>query len=98
MVRDKIPQIIKESGIEPRISILDMDDYLASLFNKLDEEVQEVHEANSDQLLEEIADVFEVLRALSEASGFAWSQVESARMKKFLERGGFQERIWLHQH
>lgn len=41
LVRDKIPQIIREAGKEPIIRILDHEEYLVELDKKLLEEVEE---------------------------------------------------------
>jgi predicted house-cleaning noncanonical NTP pyrophosphatase (MazG superfamily) len=97
LVRDKIPEIMEQSGKKPAIRILDPDQYLHSLHDKLDEEVREVHEATNEHLLEEIGDVLEVLRSLAESVGATWDQVEVERIRKIEARGGFNQRIWLYQ-
>jgi len=97
LVRDKIPEIIKQAGKDPSTSILDPVQYLQSLHVKLDEEVGEVHDTSEIHLVGEIADVLEVLRAIAYSIGVTWDHVEAERKRKFDERGGFEGRIWLHQ-
>lgn len=66
LVRDKIPQIIREAGKVPITRLLDNEEYLKELDIKLNEEVQEYQE---DKSIEEMADILEVLFAICEARG-----------------------------
>jgi len=95
LVRDRIPQIIESSGGRPQTEILGEDAFLSALHAKLDEEALEVHEASSQDLTEELADVLEVLHALAEANGISWHEVEERNLSKARDRGGFTDRIWL---
>ena len=47
-----------------------------------------------DELLGELADVLEVLLALAEATGFTPTELESRRLAKRTERGGFDARVY----
>ena len=87
--------IIESAGGHPKTEILDEDEFLAALHAKLDEEALEVHEAASQDLAEELADVLEVLHALAAARGISWQEVEERNVTKAQERGGFMNRIWL---
>lgn len=67
LVRDKIPEIIEDSGKEPIIRVLDDTEYKEELLKKLYEEYNEVIEAKTkEETLEECSDVLEVLIALLE--------------------------------
>ena len=92
LVRDKIPQIIEMSGKKPVTRILDEGEYIAALEQKLDEEVQEFH---SDKNIEELADILEVVYALTEAKGYTLTQLHETCAQKREARGGFKERIFL---
>ena len=94
LVRDRIPAIIQAGGHTPVTSILDEEAYIAALHRKLDEEAAELH---ADPCLEEMADLAEVLLALCEAHGYTAEELHAARLKKREERGGFRERIFLHE-
>ena len=94
LVRDRIPAIIQAGGHTPVTSILDEEDYIAALHRKLDEEAAELH---ADPCLEEMADLAEVLLALCEAHGYTAQELHAARLKKHEARGGFRDRIFLHE-
>ena len=96
LVRDRIPEIIRENGNSCRTRILTDEEYRVELGKKLREESDEVITAHtSEEALEELADVLEVLQAYAAAHGAAWEQVEELRRKKAAARGGFRERIYL---
>lgn len=97
LVRDKIPDLIRGSGREVETRVLNREEYLNSLFGKLAEDGEELKVASAEDRLEEMADVFEVLRTLAEAAGYSIKDVEQAADNKLLERGGFSQRIWLEQ-
>jgi predicted house-cleaning noncanonical NTP pyrophosphatase (MazG superfamily) len=91
LVRDKIPEIIKASNRTPECRVLDEDkEYLKYLIEKLQEEVLEFTE---NPCVEELADVKEVINALSGIEGF--KDVLSVQERKKEERGGFEGRILL---
>ena len=92
LVRDKIPEIIRQSNKIPVTHILDDEGYLSALDRKLDEECAEYH---SDRNLEELADILEVLYAIAETKGCSVESLEVLRREKAVKRGGFKERIFL---
>lgn len=92
LVRDKIPEIIESGGQKPVTRILNEDEYMACLEQKLDEEVQEFH---GDQNLEELADILEVVYALTEAGGYTRQELFAVCDQKKEARGGFKDRIFL---
>lgn len=92
LVRDKIPEIIRQSNKIPVTCALDDEAYLSALDRKLDEECAEYH---SDRNLEELADILEVVYAIAEAKGCSVERLESIRREKAEKRGGFKERIFL---
>lgn len=92
LVRDRIPEIIENSGAECKIKILSDDEYLKMIDAKLDEELAEYHK---DQNLEELADLLEVIYAATLARGYTLDELESARANKAAKRGGFENKIFL---
>ena len=92
LVRDKIPEIIKESGTNPECTILNQEEYELALRKKLEEEVAEFIESGS---VEELADIEEVVLALVEAKGLCRDEFEIMRVSKRAKRGPFKERIFL---
>ena len=91
LVRDKIPEIIKNDGKTPIIEILSNEDYLKELDKKLNEEVAEYQ---ADKSIEEMADVLEVLFAICEARGYSVGELIQVRESKREKRGGFKDRIY----
>ena len=59
---------------------------------KLDEELAEYH---SDQNIEELADLLEVIYAAAMARGYTLEQLESVRAAKAEKRGAFANKILL---
>ena len=55
-------------------------------------ELSEYQESHS---LEELADLLEVLRAVVEARGWTWEELEQVRQDKAAKRGGFEKKILL---
>ncbi len=92
LVRDKIPEIIERDNKTCEIEILDDNRYLEMLDSKLDEELEEYHQ---DKNLEELADLLEVIYAAARARGYTIEELESLRLKKAEERGGFEKKILL---
>ncbi|MFH8491927.1 nucleoside triphosphate pyrophosphohydrolase [Streptomyces longisporoflavus] len=93
LVRDRIPQVIRESGAEPVTYIAGSREYRTRLRDKLGEEVAEFLEADEAGAPEELADVLEVVRALAADLGLDADQLEKIRAAKEGERGGFAARI-----
>ncbi|MFG2224899.1 nucleoside triphosphate pyrophosphohydrolase [Streptomyces sp. NPDC048644] len=93
LVRDRIPQIIREDGAEPVTYTAAPAEYRSRLRDKLGEEVAEFLTADEDAAPEELADVLEVVRALAADLGIDAEQLEKIRETKASERGGFAERI-----
>ena len=94
LVRDRIPDIIRAAGKTPVVrTIADSDELKRRLIDKLAEEMQEYKESGS---VEEIADIMEVLQALTEkVHGLKWEDVREIQGRKWEERGGFGKGIVL---
>jgi len=92
LVRDKIPDIIKQAGKTCTFKTLSDEDYLELLDEKLNEELAEYQESKS---MEELADLLEVIRAVAIARGSSPEEVEDIRKAKALSRGGFEKKILL---
>ena len=95
LVRDNIPNIIKNKGEEPVIRILDDDEYKIELEKKLYEEYQEVISASGSDRLEELADMLEVIRALAKLENNDLNDIIKIADEKNLKRGSFNDKIFL---
>ncbi|MCA9478284.1 MAG: nucleoside triphosphate pyrophosphohydrolase [Nanoarchaeota archaeon] len=92
LVRDLIPEIIKENAEIPHTHIADEKEFWEELKKKLQEEVEEFIK---DETIEELADINEVLLAIYEHKNISAEEVESIREQKANKRGGFKKRIIL---
>lgn len=92
LVRDRIPEIIEADGRKCITKILSDEEYIKMIDAKLDEELAEYH---SDQSIEELADLVEVIYATARARGYSLEQLEAVRKEKAVKRGGFEKRILL---
>ncbi len=92
LVRDKIPEIIKEAGEKPITHTAEEKEYVEALTRKFQEEVAEFL---ANPSVEEAADVLEVIQAICALKGIDISKLEEIRQKKADERGGFKDRIIL---
>lgn len=93
LIRDKIPDIIRENGGTPNI-IENVDDlvYQRSLHNKLLEEADEFKRSPS---VEEMSDIIEVCLYLCRFYNISYDDVQKYRLEKLHKRGGFDKRILL---
>ena len=95
LVRDNIPEIIKNNGEKPIISILDDIKYKEELEKKLYEEYLEVLEATGNNRIEELADMLEVIISLAKLENRTLDDVIQASNEKVRKRGSFEKRIFL---
>jgi predicted house-cleaning noncanonical NTP pyrophosphatase (MazG superfamily) len=95
LVRDRIPEIIEADGRRAVVEVLDEARYREALLAKLTEEAAELAAAADDEVLEELADLYEVLRALAEQAGLDMAQVEERADVKGAERGRFRDQLYL---
>jgi predicted house-cleaning noncanonical NTP pyrophosphatase (MazG superfamily) len=94
LVRDRIPAIIQADGRRPVTRVLDGAGYRRALLDKLAEEAGEAARASTADLPGELADVLEVLRALTAAAGMSWQELLMLADDKRNHRG-FDGKIFL---
>lgn len=96
LVRDNIPKIIIDDNKNPIIRILDDEEYKYELEKKLLEEYNEVIATkNSDDRIEELADMLEVIKFLAYLEGKDLNDIINVANAKCKKRGGFEKRIFL---
>ena len=91
-IRDKIPEIIKESGKNCNVKKLNNSEFLIRLEKKLVEELAEYQESKN---VEELADVLEVIYRISELKGVVSDELDEIRQKKAEQRGKFDDNLFL---
>ncbi|MBU8878266.1 nucleoside triphosphate pyrophosphohydrolase [Bacillus sp. FJAT-29790] len=96
LVRDRIPEIIENTGKQFSTRILDGNEYINELKNKSFEELKEyMNTTSNEDAIEELADVLEIIHALANYHGASFDKVEEVRKEKAEKRGQFREKIFL---
>jgi predicted house-cleaning noncanonical NTP pyrophosphatase (MazG superfamily) len=96
LVRDKIPEIIKDkTGIEPTYRTLEDDtEFLGALLKKATEEAAELqHSVENNNVEEELADLLEIIDTITSLRGKLIEDIEAIQIIKREKRGGFEKRI-----
>jgi predicted house-cleaning noncanonical NTP pyrophosphatase (MazG superfamily) len=92
LVRDKIPQIVKQDNKVPIIHVATEQEVKPLLFQKLTEELEEFKATPNE---EELADILEVIEGMAHAFNLDMDKVLKVKAEKLEKRGGFNERIFL---
>jgi predicted house-cleaning noncanonical NTP pyrophosphatase (MazG superfamily) len=92
LVRDKIPQIIEQSGKSCVCETLSDEQYIRMLNEKLLEEVKEYLE---NETVEELADIGEVMHAILTFKNVSIEEFQKTRLEKLEARSGFMDKILL---
>ena len=94
LVRDRIPQIIRDNGESCETAIMTEQEYTDALRAKLVEEAREAAAALGNDLIAELADLYEVIDALLVNQHIALATVRAERRRR-ADRGGFERRVRL---
>lgn len=96
LIRDRIPEIMYSSGSVPKTRILDTQEFILKLKEKLLEEANEVLQTTTkEQLTEELADLLEVLHTLSQTMNISEIDLQTTQQQKRQKRGGFSKQLCL---
>lgn len=95
IIRDKIPNSMQKKNMYPILRVLKGEERITKLKEKLREELEEFMCASDlEEEYAELADMLEVIHALSEALGESYENIEKRRLAKKKERGGFKEGVY----
>ena len=96
LVRDKVPQIIQNEGKVVYYFMLDGDNLRIMLKVKLIEESRDVSKAmTKEEMINELADVSEVIEAMYEAFDITEADVDLVKHKKMQEKGTYKSGAYL---
>ena len=98
LVRDKSVEILQKRGCThiEHYTLDDNEDYLGALAEKMVEELEEIFDADSrEEMIEELADIEEVLAAFKDLVEISQVEVDEARKKKKAEKGGYLGRVFI---
>ena len=95
LIRDNLPNLMREKGIVVDERYMEDAECILRLKEKLIEEAREAAESSCEQeLVEELADILEVIKALAYIRGIDIEQIEAKRVAKRKEKGGFDKKIY----
>lgn len=94
LVRDRIPEIMRESGLDPKITVGKGEHYVLLLYSKM---VEELGEFIDNPSVEEAADIYEVFVTLIRQHGLSFLDVATVAEEKREKRGGFDAGYVLHR-
>jgi predicted house-cleaning noncanonical NTP pyrophosphatase (MazG superfamily) len=95
LIRDRIVEAIEKDGRKAIVQTLDEIAYGEELKKKLVEEVGEMLNAVGESVIEEMADVYEVLEHLLDVYGISEEDLLIAKAKKAQIKGKFRKRLFL---
>ena len=95
LVRDGIPEIIRQAGKQCEVVLMSEVEFSQALRQKLLEEAQEAVAASSENLVSELADLQEVIDAILKVYGIEREALVKEQRRKRTERGGFDQRLRL---
>lgn len=96
LVRDKVPESIEQKGEVVTHLKISGEQLIKALKSKLLEEALEVMDTQStSDTQEELADVLEVIHAISKHLNISMKSIEETRKQKKLKRGGFEQGVVL---
>ena len=95
LIRDTIPERLEKKNIRAHCHSMEQQAYQKALLAKLIEEAHEVQEAqNKQELVEELADVFEIIRAIMREHNITQEEVEQHAAAKCKTNGAFDKKIY----
>lgn len=95
LIRDKLPDIMRGKGIVVHERMMEQEEFIARLKEKLIEEAKEANDTQTkNELAEELSDILEVVYTLAQASGLSLEEIEKIRQNKREFKGGFDSRIY----
>ena len=97
LIRDNIHNYVEDKSRVFQLERMNTASLVIVLKDKLEEETSEVVTAEGEELLQELADVYEVLRSICVHSGWTVEDMHDAADKKRAHLGGFSERWFLRE-
>ncbi len=96
LVRDNIPNIIKNDGKECKTRVLNEEEYEIELRKKLIEEATELFKAkNIEEKIYELADIYEIIEYILMVNNIDKRNVDIVRIKKNMKNGSFEDKTFL---
>ena len=97
LIRDNIHNYVEDKNRVFQLERMNTASLVIVLKDKLEEETSEAVAAKGEELLQELADVYEVIRSICVHSGWTIGDLHDAADKKRAHLGGFSERWFLRE-
>jgi len=96
LIRDGIIARIEQRGYEAAYRVLDRKEFTKELIKKVEEEAGGLAAAKTKQeLIDELADITEVIEEIKKIKRITNKQILIARRKKIAKSGAFKKRLFL---
>lgn len=97
LVRDKIvDHLLANSQVPQGVKTLAKEEFITELVKKVLEEANElVNAKDRNELIEEIADVQELLNCLQKVLGLSDADVQELQRKKVIKNGAFEKQLYI---
>lgn len=95
LIRDKIPEFIKASGDEFETRVMKNKEFEKELKKKLIEEAKELFKAPKEELLNELADVLQLVKSIASYYQISFGKVQKHQNIKRKKKGVFSKRLFL---
>lgn len=95
LVRDKVVDQQIASGAKPNYRKLEPEDHKRELINKLIEEAREVEQSSPEEVINEIADVQQIIDDLRVLYNFTADDVAAAQKRKNEKNGAFAKGLYI---
>ncbi len=92
LVRDRVPDLIYESGKSFTIRHADNDETFSLLLDRI---VEHTEDLRINPRREDLADILEAIYSAAEKKGWTLQELENVRAEKRAARGAFQENVVL---
>lgn len=96
LIRDSIPERIRESGADFGVKELSDEEFEKELVKKVEEEASALPKARTkEELVSELGDVLDVIDEIKKLKGISEEELAASRAKEFERKGGFAKRLFL---
>jgi len=95
LVRDKIVDSIISNGGNPKWKVLSKRDYIEKLKKKIVEESSELNDTTKEELVEEVADLQEIINNLIKTLGVSKQDLSQIQKRKNKKKGSFKKRHYI---
>ncbi|MBT9313801.1 nucleoside triphosphate pyrophosphohydrolase [Leptothoe kymatousa] len=95
LVRDRMPEILEIQNMRYAVEEMKQAEYCQALWQLLGTQIQVAVQTVDDELLKELADILEIVDAISAVHSIQRHQMLACQMQRRLERGAFERRLKL---